>query len=290
MKQNRLLLIGIYVLSLTLIAWANPPRPTAHSYKLNNGGSLIFKARNADLIVRAWEKEEASVREFINDRELQNLDITVSSTGNALMVTEDDYSHTHKNVCIEIFVPKKCSVEARSKNGDMGIKGLEGNVTVATSNGDVEIIVTKGALNLTTSNGDVKVTDCEGSATFVTAHGDIHADIKGTIKATTAAGDVKLSVSGGRVDAHSASGDISISYFGKNYGIQAETANGDITLHLPSDIKAGLTLHSSGGDVKVNNHDVLPEGSGRQTYHTDLNGGGEKVTCSTAHGDITILK
>jgi DUF4097 and DUF4098 domain-containing protein YvlB len=290
MKQNRLLLIGLYVLSFTLIAWGHPARPAAHSFKLNSGGSLVFKARNADLIVRAWEKEEASVREFINDQELQNLDIAVSSAGNTLTVTEDDYSHTHKNVCIEIFVPKKCSIEAHSKNGDLGIKGIEGNVAAATANGDVELIVTKGALNLATSNGDIKVTDCEGNATFVTAHGDIDAQMKGNVKANSSAGDMKLAITDGKVVVQSASGDISVSYFGKNYGIQVETANGDIKLHLPTDMKASLQLRSNGGEIKVNNRDVTTDDSGRQTYHTDLHGGGEKVSCSTAQGDITLFK
>jgi DUF4097 and DUF4098 domain-containing protein YvlB len=290
MKQMQLLLLIILLWGCASLPVSATPASHAQSRKVNSGGTLAFNSRYADLIVHSGNKEEAIIKEYINNIEIDELDIEISVSHNTLAVREDNREHRNKNVRIEITVPRQFTVKAELKNGDVGIKDIDGNMTIATANGDIELIQIKGAMDLSTANGDISIKNSNGDAHIATAHGDISAATSGNINATTGSGDVSLNSKNGKVEIETGSGDVSLNLEGENHGIRVKTGNGDIALHLPPSMKASVTLNSMGGDISFNHDNVNSESSGRHTYHSDLNGGGEKISCSTGHGDISVAK
>jgi hypothetical protein len=92
----------------------------------------------------------------------------------------DDASRNRVEVALEVHVPKKASVTARTDRGDVRITGAQGIVSVVTGNGDIEVRDAGSDVSVSTTHGDARLLGAAGDVKITGRGGEIEiADIKG---------------------------------------------------------------------------------------------------------------
>jgi hypothetical protein len=197
------------------------------------------------------------------------------------------------------------------------IGNISGRARILTHSGELFVGSVGGGAELKTFGGDVVVGAVTGDLKASTMAGDIRSGaVTGSALADTAGGDIVIEGVGGNLDAKTAGGDIVVARVGG--AVRAVTSGGDVRIGVSSnDIKGGVTIHNSGGDVTL----TLPAGCkadvelsvsgaeedeqairsefpnlaiskrpGSQRAMLSLNGGGEKVVVKTTSGMIRLKK
>jgi DUF4097 and DUF4098 domain-containing protein YvlB len=154
--------------------------------------------------------------------------------------------------------------------GDLWIRAVHGNVTVANADGDVEITADHGQIRLGTVTGD---------STIKASHGSVQiTDVVGELDAKLSYGDLDISKAHGSVTAKTAYGTISLHEVSSG-AIQVESGYGQIDIGVTTGIPAWLDLSSKNGRVRNElEGDRAPEPT-EQTV---------SVRARTQFGDIAI--
>jgi DUF4097 and DUF4098 domain-containing protein YvlB len=169
---------------------------------------------------------------------------------------------------------------------------------VKTFGGDIILGTVTGALTATTMAGDIRVESVGGAAAVDTAGGDIRIQrVGGSLDARTSGGDIIAPSVGGGVKAVTAGGDVRIGVVSRDIkgGITIHNSGGDVSLSLPADCKADVELIVTGADddraIRSEFPDVsFSKRSGSQRATATLNGGGEKIVVRTTSGMIRLKK
>jgi DUF4097 and DUF4098 domain-containing protein YvlB len=197
------------------------------------------------------------------------------------------------------------------------IGNISGRARILTHSGELFVGSVGAGAELKTFGGDVVVGAVTGDLKASTMAGDIRSGaVTGSALADTAGGDIVIEGVGGNLDAKTAGGDIVVTRVGG--AVRAVTSGGDVRIGVSSnDIKGGVTIHNSGGDVTL----TLPAGCkadvelsvsgteedeqairsefpnlaiskrpGSQRATLSLNGGGEKIVVKTTSGMIRLKK
>ncbi len=136
---------------------------------------------------------------------------------------------------IEVYIPDAVGVRAKSSNGSVTVKGLQGEARVNTSNGSIHLDKHKGPMILDTSNGSVRVENSLGNIKFDTSNGRIIiSDADGEVQGDTSNGNVYISTLDG------ASGPIRV-----------RTTNGRVELDLGYGFEGAMSLKTSNGRIKT---------------------------------------
>jgi hypothetical protein len=115
--------------------------------------------------------------------------------GSGVRFTWDEKSRV--NLECQIFVPRRCSVELRTREGPVTVGNLAGRVFVRTNRGNVFIRRIDGTIDAATKSGDLIVSRCSGAVTAATEYG--------TLRVGTLGGRAVLRNGGGDIevlDAH----------------------------------------------------------------------------------------
>jgi DUF4097 and DUF4098 domain-containing protein YvlB len=154
--------------------------------------------------------------------------------------------------------------------GDLWVRAMHGNVTVASADGDVEITADHGQIRLGTVTGDVTLKASHGSIQIGEAAGEIDAKLSyGDFEVTTALGSVAAKTAYGSVQL----GEVS------SGSTQVESGYGQITIGVRAGVPAWLDLSSRNGRIRNElDGDRAPEAA-EQTV---------AVRARTQYGDISI--
>lgn len=110
-----------------------------------------------------------------------------------------------------------------------------------------------------------------------------------SIDASQANGEIYIQGMESDIKASQANGTIDVDAVMPSGGlIDLSTANGEITLTIPTDISADLMCQSATGSVRVYNLTVLSPVSGPHSLSGTLDGGDGNIEITTANGDITV--
>ncbi len=190
---------------------------------------------------------------------------------------------------------------ANTSGGSVDIDSGKQNVSIETAGGSIRVKQCGGALIASTAGGTIDIGDVGSDASLESAGGGINlVSAKGRVKANTASGPIRLSNLSRGLQAETAAGPIEAEFTAKRGQFtdsHLETAVGDITVYLPSDlgvtVKAeielanghtirsdflGLKIVSEGGEYGP--REVFAEGN--------LNGGGPVLKVHTTNGSIAI--
>lgn len=221
---------------------------------------------------------------------------------------------------------------ASTSGGDVEARQVSGDLKLSTSGGDISMVEIKGQSHLAkTSGGDLDASDIEGNLDLKTSGGDVTANrVKGDFYGYTSGGDIEIravsgaadiSTSGGDLEIRAVSGKLTGKTSGGNINARVEgkgmlkkplhlsTSGGDITLELPTDVKATveaeIRIQDPFSDYTIRSDfklDIEEEtegtkrfykgrGSGRVITATgDINGGGPLIRLKSVDGDISIEK
>lgn len=200
------------------------------------------------------------------ERKGKRIDIVSKSRG------KWSWKRTRIKARMTITLPEDIDVKLDTASGDIRFTGrLDGDLNCDTASGDVEIDGSARAMKLDTASGDITMS---GAA--------------GRISADTASGDIRVDGLRGKAELDTASGDITAVWdrMAPGSSVKANSASGDIELHLPGDVELDGWADSASGDISSDFRGRF----NRDRDHVKFEGGRDsvRIEVDTASGDISI--
>jgi hypothetical protein len=296
-KQMKHVYAYIVVLALLTAGFTTDTKVLhENKFTVQAGDNLVVEAPGADVIIKRGAETEAVIKvtgeeslkekfEFVSEQSGRTVSLHIRKMSGQLT----KFSWGSDGMKVEISLPAKFNTNIQTAGGDINISGIEGDSKLNTAGGDVHATQMKGNLNCNTAGGEIEIETVEGNVQCNTSGGDILATkIIGDVSASTAGGTIQLAVKNGIVKANSTGGDLELFYLGENKGIQLNSVGGDISLTLPTGIKANLRISSVGGDIECNVPTTKIKKSSSSKLEAELNNGGLEIKCNSTGGDVTI--
>lgn len=173
---------------------------------------------------------------------------------------------------VAVVVPGGLVLSIRGETGGIVVTGNVGTTTVEHDSGMVVIREQQGDTSVVLTTGDVVVESTDGDVSVALVTGDIQASAAGNVAVETVTGDLDVLV-------RPAEGG----------SVMLGSTTGNVKLQVPGEFAAALTLAIElGGNIiaplegfAVESLEVAP-----RRVTAVLNGGGGKIECTTATGDI----
>jgi DUF4097 and DUF4098 domain-containing protein YvlB len=221
------------------------------------------------------------------------------------------------------------SIDVGTVSGDLGLHTGGGGIVVRHGNGKIVAETGGGSVriesgsqeaNIETGGGSIEVRQCAGKVKVSTGGGSVDlsdvggpADIEtggGTIRLTSAKGHVHAETGGGGIElygvpsarAETGAGGITVKLVntgGERHDSDLETAAGDITVYIASDVAINVRASvdmGNGHRITSDFSDIHVNSEGEQwgpktlTAEGKLNGGGPMLKVHTSTGDICLKK
>ena len=192
-------------------------------------------------------------------------------------------------------------VKAETSGGSIKIGPVKGKVDLHTSGGSIRIGIADDDVIANTSGGAIDVEGSKGRVSIESSGGNLFVGSSGgPVKAETSGGGITILQARGFIEAETSGGKIEAEMFidDKNIDthINLESSGGSITLHIPKTLAASVSAtlkitRSAKRDYRIYTDFPLTikgENSRKITAKGDINDGGDKITLSTANGDIHI--
>jgi DUF4097 and DUF4098 domain-containing protein YvlB len=192
-------------------------------------------------------------------------------------------------------------VTAETGGGSVRIDSGSQEAMVETGGGSIEVRQCAGKVKVSTGGGSVDLSDIGGSAQIETGGGSIRlTSAKGHVHAETGGGGIEL-YGVPSAGAETGAGGITVKLVntgGERRDSDLETAAGDITLYIASDVAINLRASvdmGNGHRITSDFPEIHVRSEGDQwnkslTADGSLNGGGPLVKVHTSTGDICIKR
>jgi Putative adhesin len=195
-------------------------------------------------------------------------------------------------ISAEIHMPRNADLKLETGDGGVEIASLNGNITVRTSDGSIRASQLSGTINLRSSDGRISVDALKGDLKLHTNDG--------TIEATHLDGDCAASSNDGAI--HAAGRFDFLDIKSGDGGVVARvesgstmtstwrigTADGSVTLALPTDLKANLDASTNDGHITLNLPVEVQGNVSKSAVRGTLNGGGPPLFIHTGDGAIHV--
>ncbi|WP_267641973.1 DUF4097 family beta strand repeat-containing protein [Haloarchaeobius amylolyticus] len=228
-----------------------------------DGGTLAVETENGDVTVAPIDGDQLDVKYTMRtlgttgafDRVSVTVD-TGEENSVVARVADGGFFAQSVSVDLEIGVPEGVRVtSARSRNGDVTVRNVAGDLVAETSNGDVDVRDVEGYVTLQSSNGDVTARNTQGIDAATTANGEVDVDVVGT------------------------RGDVSI-----------QSTNGDVTARLDASLQVALEARTGNGEVSWRDIELTTTTWDDNEVRGNVNGGNSPlVTVRSSNGDVRIL-
>jgi DUF4097 and DUF4098 domain-containing protein YvlB len=237
--------------------------------------------------------------------------LDIIHNGNSLKITtryKDEhmpaFGRNRMNVSFELHVPAQIVCDLNTSDGNVSVKGLNGDQQLKTSDGNIRIENVAGSINGRTSDGDINVREINGAVEVRTSDGNIElTNIKGDVLSSTSDGNIRIANVDGNTSSKTSDGHITFDALKGSFTgvtsdgnitgnilvlrkeLTARTGDGNIDITVPD--KIGLDLDIKGESLHV----PLNSFSGRSDEDVikgKANGGGIPVSLSTSDGNVTL--
>lgn len=211
----------------------------------------------------------------------------VYNVGQAPMLEVDNFAgnvvvHSGESGRIRILVTKRApssdnlgriNVDVSQQDDGVRIRTSRPGSLMSNMSVDVEVFVPDDArLDLSTGAGNVDVND-----------------VLGEISAHTGAGNVQVRGASAAVALDTGAGEVS--YEGQPSGqCTFRTGAGNVTLRLPADLGAAITLDTGIGNISLGGFDVQGDTSGTHVEGTIGTAQRATITANTGVGNITLIQ
>jgi len=176
-------------------------------------------------------------------------------------------------------VPVKTAVVARSGDGSIEVRSVNGNVDLNTDDGSVRVEEIGGDLVARTGDGSVHGRKVDGRAEIRTGDGSVGLDgVLTGVTIETRDGSIEVTARpGSRTDTD----------------WDVTTGDGNVQLEVPKGFGAEIDARSGDGRVRVDTLTDTPEGSSREDDERSsvtgkLGGGGKLLRVRSSSGSITV--
>ena len=301
---------------------------------------------NVDKIAQASSEEEAR-------RNADNVHVKISPAGDGYQIEPQvgggrGFESAGVRTDLTVLVPSQSPVNLQtnhgdvrasslnapvtvnSKNGDLDLHDVQGDVAATMARGDTRVDTVKGNVRLDGRGGEVDLSDITGDATidgdffgpirarnigkttrFTSSFsnltlgklsgqmeldsGDLSvSDVTGSFTLTTGNKDVTLEDINGRIDLTDRRGDINLRFTqAPRDDVRIADESGNIDITLPARANFTISAISRNGDIQndFENSALKSSTTGRTTILQGSYGnGGPRITLSTTYGTISIHK
>lgn len=260
------------------------------TFAFNKNGSVDLNEIAGDVVVNAWERNEARVRAYAERGRIRS-----SLSSSRLSVDVEPVSGRTGDSKLEVWVPVGARVVARSTSGDVTVKGTKGEVDARSTSGDVVVSDATDHITIESVSGDVHGAQLKGDVRSESVSGTVEIrDASGPVRAETTSGDISLlGVTSANVFATTVSGEVE--YDGtveKDGRYEFHSHSGDIRLGIPESSSAQFSVETFSGALDSEFPITLEPGqrsTGRpRRFEFKLGSGSARITAESFSGDIAL--
>jgi DUF4097 and DUF4098 domain-containing protein YvlB len=199
----------------------------------------------------------------------------------------------------DVTVPMGTRLSASTWSGSVGVLGVHGEIELRAQSGDITVRDAGDRVDVESLSGDVNIIGVKGETKVNTISGSIELGAaRGDVTVETVSGDIVLSdVVARQIRVHTTSGDVRFSgsiLDGGRY--EFNTHSGDLTLALPGDVGAELTVSTFSGGIesdfpitlKAGEHGIGSAQAKRLSF--TLGRGTARIVAETFSGDLTLQR
>lgn len=190
-----------------------------------------------------------------------------------------------------VAVPRKCSVNLKTREGPITVGSLSGRMVAQTTRGNIFFKRIDGEIEARAEVGDITISRCSGAVVARTLKGSIHAGtMGGRAELKSAGGDIEVLAARGGLEVSADAGDVIVG-FPLRIGGDARVRTGFGNIVATIDPAASCVVQASSFWGKVQS--TLPlavesGGDGRGQLTGRLNQGGPRLTLSASGGNVRL--
>ena len=256
-------------------------------YAVGGKPTLTIETGDSNLEIRSCGECRSVHIHVESGRRLSNYVLEERQAGNMVNFSLKEKPHygmsihwgpTEREPRVTVETPAELALNARTADGNLGIRDVRGAIEIKTGDGNAEIANVDGDLRLTSGDGNVTISNGSGSLVARASDGRLTVDGKFT--------SVQLHTSDGNLDFSLADGS---QLAGAS---RVESSDGQVKIRVPRALAADLDVTTSDGHIDCSlpltmDHYSSHDG-GSNHVHGKLNAGGVPLTVHTSDGNVTI--
>jgi DUF4097 and DUF4098 domain-containing protein YvlB len=209
--------------------------------------------------VQGWDRDEYQVKACKAAKDNADLGrISVSVSGGRVEVKGPSRDESWV-VYLLIQAPRDAALNLETKNGEIGLRDLNGKIDARTLNGPIEVKQCAGDIHAQAKNGPI---DFDGS------HGNLHLESEN--------GPLSIELTGNRWEGGE---------------LEGRTENGPLSVHVPRDFASGIEVEASGSspfDCQAKACTDAHGNWGRDHRGVTLGTGAAVIRLSSVNGPVSI--
>ena len=251
---------------------------------------LTIRTFDGAIAVRSWDKDEVLVeieRRAPDQSAAEALVVNQSQEGNRIAIEAPGAGNqrnvisfgVERSVNFTVTVPRRVTLEARTSDGLIDVRDLQ------------------GTLDLNSGDGRIETSNIEGRLKAHTGDGSIHVDqAKGAVDADSGDGSIEI---GGRLDelaVRTGDGTVRVDA-GDGSTMKSDwritTGDGGISLRVPDGFNAAVDASTGDGSVRIEGVSDAPRNGDepdRRRVVGQLGSGGATLRLRSGDGSITVTK
>jgi len=250
------------------------------------GTRLQIENFGGEVVVEGWSKDAVHVYAEHSARNL----VEVGREGGTIRVVTSGRRGPPLTAELKVQVPRWMDVRVSGVYTDISVQGVEGEVRAETVRGDVSLLGGKSYVSLKSVEGGVTAKGTRGRIEASSVNESVKLeDVRGEISAETVNGDVALAgIVSDAVEVSTVNGNICFGgeiHDGGHYAFS--THGGDITLGIPGEPNASISVSTFNGEFESGFQAKLFEHQGRR-YRLTLGKGGADITVESFEGTIHL--
>lgn len=258
-KISALLLVMISITTGSLCTYAQQKNMTKKEVDVKPGGNLSISLNNGgEVIIKGWDKDMILAQVDVDDAELR-----VEKNGNDVSISTKSAKSKKDDMTLKIWMPKKFNFSLSTLGGDIEISEIEGKMICSTLGGDITLYDLKGWIEFSTLGGDINLSNSKVDGRIKTNGGDVLVkDVTGNVDASSMGGSVRqvnVKSTGSAKGSGAAEKEVNISSMGGDLeldsapnGAKLKTMGGDILINHAGKF---LDANTQGGDINAESVD-----------------------------------
>lgn len=256
---------------------------------LSRNGAVEIVLHSGEIIVTGSSGNTVKVR-GTSERGQLRIDATPSHIEIGARTDHGRLGDTH----LEVSVPEGTRLTVSGNSTDVSVRGVKGEVEVATTNGNLVIDNAASRVDFESVSGDVQISRVQGDLRGEAMSGEIDVtDVAGDVDLETVSGDVTLrNVRSKYVRAESVNGDIEFEGQTEAAGrYDFASHSGDVRLVLPAALGAMISVETFSGTIDSDFPITLKPGQrhGKQ-FEFQVGDGGARIDATSFSGGIYIQR
>ncbi len=259
-------------------------------FKVDGRPELNLTTFDGAIEVVSWDRPDVQVvieRRAGNKDQADAIKVGVDQAGNRITVEAKQPPrgegvvqvgwHLSKSVRLVASVPRQTDVIARTSDGAIAVRRIEGRVELRTSDGSIEANDVSGPIVAHTSDGSMELRDIRGDVEVESGDGAI------TVVGTLAT--LRARTSDGHITVRADTG----SKMTEDWDIS--TGDGSVDVDVPADFSAEFDVHTSDGSVQADNLNIVTTGPiSKDSLRGTLGSGGRNFRIRTSDGSVRLRR